>query len=504
MKNTDAYEQTGYFSEAIILDYIDGKLSAKDQVLFEQQMQQDGDFQLAVNGIRGFYLKEHKDRLYLEGLLQESENTIKGAIKHSQTISARISHRKKQSLWGVAVAATVAFFMIVSLPRLFDQVQRVQTTHASTDQSLKQKSTENQAVHTMPKTVHRKKTSLKEATQTATVASDQHAVNKQREAKVVIKQNTRQMLGSGTFNTTATTLSDKPGSKTKTALRGKPGTEKIHIPSNTRGKNSKKTARVHKDSHDYFLKRQTNYNEGENGFVDVYRKPGKLHLWVFTDQEQTTYQRLIAVGNQIAQATGLHLALKKASTGQFYTMQWQQWVKQAKPGFDDVVWVHYLGTTNRAKKRDKQPLASVQTLTNRLNNTLENTKADFKIVMIDQGKVSRQAQHKKYNMAVGNHLNAIPPQAPAVVGNTQGHRQLFLGNSGTIALYSHQPGRDAYQGVLTQALLKSLQNELLLNKKKTHWKTILKKTAKEVKKQSKKLGRVQKMMKAKEKVRVRY
>ncbi|EAY25703.1 caspase family protein [Microscilla marina] len=498
MKNTDAYEQTGYFSEAIILDYIDGKLSAKDQALFEQQMQQDGDFQLAVNGIRGFYLKEHKDRLYLEGLFQESENAIKGAIEHSQTISAKISHRKKQSLWGVAVAAAVALFMIVSLPRLFDKVQHAQNTHAGTDQSLKQQSTENPAAHPMPKTVHRKKTLLKEATaQTATITPDQHVVNKRKKPTAVIKPNTRQMLASGSPVNTTTALADKPGNKTKVALQGKPGTEEIHISSNTRGKNSKKTARKHKDSHDYSLKRQTNYNEGESNFAGVYRKPGKLHLWVFADQEQTTYQQLIAVGNQIAQATGLHLALKKAPTGQFYTMQWQQWLQQAKPGFDDVVWVHYLGTTNQATKRDNQSLASVQVLTNRLNNTLENTKADFKIVMIDQGKPSRQAQ--KYNVAVGNHLNA-----PAVVGNTQGYRQLFLGNSGIITLYSRQPGRNAYQGVLTQALLKSLQNELLLHKKKVHWKTIVKKTAKEVKKQSRKLGRVQKIMKAKEQVKVRY
>ena len=77
MKDIEGNEHIDYFSQDTILNYIDGRLSKEEASLFEQQMQQDETLQLTVEGIKGFYTQEQKDRPYLENLMVESEGALK-------------------------------------------------------------------------------------------------------------------------------------------------------------------------------------------------------------------------------------------------------------------------------------------------------------------------------------------------------------------------------------------------------------------------------------------
>ena len=124
MKKIEGYEQTDYFSQEIILDYIDGRLSPEATAAFEQQMQEDEALQLAVEGIRGFYFQEQKDRTYLEDLLANSEDALKGALARENAQVVKLAARRRQNMMGIAMAACVALLMVFSVPYLLNQVEK--------------------------------------------------------------------------------------------------------------------------------------------------------------------------------------------------------------------------------------------------------------------------------------------------------------------------------------------------------------------------------------------
>lgn len=496
MKNTDDCEQTNYFSQATILNYIDGKLSPKEEALLEQKMLQNNDFQLAVNGIRNFYLREHKSRAYLESLLQENEVIVKEAIKHSNTRSYQLAQKRKQQLQGMAIAACVALLMVISLPQLFRQIPNVSTDVQNQPKvlALQKTTTTADTQQTLPLKNHKEHEQVAETLLQQPKPMQKKVKPRTKQANIAPKNGL--MVDS---LIALSTLADVTTQAPKAAKR------------KTKVDKTKAKAIIKKDVHQQNEQR-TKYGDlshqkkvagsgKKKHFAGIYRKPGKLHLWVFTDQRQATYQALIATSTQIAQATQLQLSLKTAHAKAFNYEQCQTWLKQAQLEPNDVVWVHYLNTHPLAK--NTPPQTKLVATVNQLQNLLNHTPTDFKMLMIDQGKPLSKAAPNHYQLEV-NKGKRYKTVAKMPTHNPKAYRQLFLGNSGNLSLYSHQWGQNAYRGILTQAFLQSLQNELQRPKANSYWKTIVKKTAKLVKRQSKKVGRVQKIMRAKEEVKSRY
>lgn len=500
MKNTEDCEQKNYFSETTILDYIDGKLPAKEEALFEQKMLQDSEFQLAVNGIRTFYLKEHQSRAYLENLLNKNEGNIQEAIKQAATTSVRLNQRQhKQRLWAIALAACVALIVVVTLPTLFQQVQTKPTAvqyqpNPNTKPSQVTSQTTDATLKPLPKAMNESEQAAEMPVPSATLPLPTNRLPKiSSKNKVLVDQlNTSKLkdLPVAAPNTRKRNRQTGAGNPREFAKRDKQPISKDE----------------QKNRHNYLSHRQVTTDPNQrDDFMGVYRTPGKLHLWVFTDQTKATYQQLVATGKQIAQTTHLQLNLKTAHSKEFRYAQCQTLLKQAKPASNDVVWVHYLNTQPPAPGKTAQAEADVTTVVNKLNNMLHHTPADFTMVLVDQGRARRVSLPIKPTYGTSNEKQSVGVHDKiGASSNTQGYRQLFLGNSGNLTLYSHQQGRNAYRGVLTEALLQSVQSELRRQKAKTHWKTIVKKTAKLVKTQSKKMGRVQKIMKVKGKLKNRY
>lgn len=500
MKNTEDCEQTNDFSETTILDYIDGKLPAKEEALFEQKMLTDNEFQLAVNGIRTFYLKEHQSRAYLENLLNENKGNIKEVIKQTTTTSVGLAqHQRKQRLRAIAVAACVALMVVVTLPALFRQVQN--TTTVAQHQPTK----ETKRLQTHPQATD------------ATLKPLPKAMNESEQAAEMpvpspkLPQPTNRLPKMSSKN--KVWVDQLKASRLKRLPMAPPKARKRNRQTraaNPRGFAKRDKQPMNKDEqknrHTYLSHRQVTTDPNQrDDFMGVYRTPGKLHLWVFTDQTKATYQHLVATGKQIAQTTHLQFNLKTAHSKEFRYAQCQALLKQAKPTANDVVWVHYLNTQPPAPNKTAQAEADVTTVVNKLNNMLNHTPTDFTMVMVDQGKEKRTPPLKKSAYGTSNEKHSVGiPDKVGSANNPQGYRQLFLGNSGNLTLYSHQQGRNAYRGVFTEALLQSVQSELRRQKDKTHWRTIVKKTAKLVKTQSKKMGRVQKIMKIKGKLKNRY
>ena len=125
MKETEGNEHIDFFSQDTILDYIDGRLSEQDHALFEQQIEQDEMLQLAVEGIKGFYTEEQKDRPYLETLMTQSEENLKQALVAAENApkpKVVALNSRRRNIIGISIAACVALLMVFSLPRLLDNV----------------------------------------------------------------------------------------------------------------------------------------------------------------------------------------------------------------------------------------------------------------------------------------------------------------------------------------------------------------------------------------------
>jgi hypothetical protein len=499
MRNTEGCEQTNYFSETTILDYIDGKLPAKEEALLEQKMLQDREFQLAVNGIRTFYLKEHQSRAYLENLLNQNEGSIREMIQHRAAVSGKTAlYRRKQRLRAMAVAACVALMVAVTLPTLFRQVQTPPTVvqyqpQQNTTPLQKLPPATDAVLEQLPK-------AMKESEQAAETPMPSVGLRPKTNKLPKVTPKNKALVDQ--LNTSR--LKDQPTTLPKARKRNRQTGA-----ANSRGfaKRDKKSKNKdeQKNRHNYLLHRTASADpEKADDFVAMYRTPGKLHLWVFTDQTNATYQQLVATGKQIAQNTHLQLNLKTVHSNEFRYAQCQQLLKQTQPATNDVIWVHYLDTQPSGSNKTAQAEADVAAVANQLNNMLHHTPADFTMVMIDQGKAKQVPQSKKHYGILNGKQSVGTTAKMNASSNPQGYRQLFLGNSGNLTLYSHQQGRNAYRGVLTEALLQSMQGELRRQKAKIHWRTIVKKTEKMVKTKSKKMGRVQKIMKVKGKLKNRY
>jgi anti-sigma-K factor RskA len=545
MKDIEGNEHIDYFDQDIILDYIDGRLSAEDTALFEQQMQQDETLQLTVEGLKGFYAQEQKDRPYLENLMVESEEALRGTLANTQAKTVALARRR--NIVGISVAACVALLMVFSIPLLLDSTgaeKTSKTANAAANDKAAQSSTQM----------------LKKAEETVATNSDENAAETGRK-DMDIKGNANLMTDSvialgngksekkseapearkidgGDANEEDIEVKDdislsvpppptirlapekkKEGSNSMPSFKAdkkdvaKIASKKLaeiaereSVVIATRSAKRRKKAGVGKPKN---KSNQHAYSKGRSvqptaDFIDpkaksLYRTPGKLHLWVFTDEANLNYYTLMKVGRDVATQTGMQLASTKNGTQAFVTQEWGSLLGTQQLNSNDVVWVYYLGKSNEKLN------ASI----NRLNNALNYSNAALKLVMVDNG--SQRASYNRYNNANLNNRNA--GQSPVVQGQSMtslevipdnAYQKLFLGTSGNITILSNKPGNTAYKGLFTQNLMQNLQQVRYSQSKQIDWKQVLKQTDRQTRKQSRSFGRTQKIEKRKVNVKKSY
>jgi anti-sigma-K factor RskA len=342
MKDIEGNEHIDYFDQDIILDYIDGRLSAEDTALFEQQMQQDETLQLTVEGLKGFYAQEQKDRPYLENLMVESEEALRGTLANTQAKTVALARRR--NIVGISVAACVALLMVFSIPLLLDSTgaeKTSKTANAAANDKAAQSSTQM----------------LKKAEETVATNSDENAAETGRK-DMDIKGNANLMTDSvialgngksekkseapearkidgGDANEEDIEVKDdislsvpppptirlapekkKEGSNSMPSFKAdkkdvaKIASKKLaeiaereSVVIATRSAKRRKKAGVGKPKN---KSNQHAYSKGRSvqptaDFIDpkaksLYRTPGKLHLWVFTDEANLNYYTLMKVG----------------------------------------------------------------------------------------------------------------------------------------------------------------------------------------------------------------
>lgn len=553
MKEIEGNEHIDYFSQNIILDYIDGKLSREETNLFEQQMQQDETLALAVEGIRGFYAQEEKERPYLENLMVESEASLKDILVKEETKMVSLARRRRKVI-GISLAACVALLMVFSVPRLLDNADKVSTESSGLAVDTKGKTNEEKTV------VADSTTNTTLATTTAegeaetgpkepefkgnadllkrkdAIALDDVVKKEKPEAKKIdgtlLEANKEEEHVEGIEIVSTETPPPSPsfGFAPKPPKTKEKAEKKLNSPdpvvANDFNLSKKEDSRAKKKANtrsprrkqkekiiDAVNKDLQNRNAGSPVLNDLsgrlkattYRMPGKLYLWVYADEQNIDYHRIMKLGRDIANNTGLKLATSTASTKQFLSQQWNTLLDEQKPGTQDIVWIYYLGnptlsqTGNEKNKDDQHPNklnASVVTL----GKQLDNSYAALKIVMVDNGNQKRPfVNYKKEqeNDVVSQRQQNVGEMKKEATTKNDVYRKLFLGNTGSIAVLNNDPGRDGHQGIFTQNLLQILQNTYWNNQKSVDWKAILKETEKRTKKQSRQLGKTQRMQKRK-------
>lgn len=577
MKDIEGNESMDYFSQDTILDYIDGRLSEEDAASFELQMQQDETLQLAVEGIRGFYAAEQKDRPYLENIMSESEEALKGALAKAEAKTVALAARRR-NIAGISIAACVALLMVFSLPHLLNNAESTQTQKtvaiapakdqqeepASTASSKKpgeiSASDEGAAetgagsvttsgnpdmltgnVIALKKEGKRKSnTAPEKRTTDGDVDTEEFEVNLEtvtvpppptiglapqkknieaKEAKDPVAFDKEELLKKDEITTVNKSNNFRKEEKVSTtSLTRSSARAKKRKKSEARNKGAGSNK---KSMHDYLQGRSVSstapavYGQEESTH---YRVPGKLHLWVFTDDANMDYYTLMKVSRDIANNTGLQLMPRKISTAKFRTQQWSSLLKNQRPGSNDVVWIYYMGkntpTTTmgnyNTKNKNNQNLKQLQASVNSLNNTLEYSNAALKLVTIDSGDqlTANNLAADDVRNSSNSGLNNISQKQAMVQGSrpavNNAYKKLFLGNSGIITVLSNDLNRSAYQGIFTQNLIQALQNAGVGSNKSVDWKSVLKATEKGTKKQSRKLGKPQRMQKKKMKIKKSY
>lgn len=539
-------ENIDYFSQETILDYIDGRLAKKETLMFEQRLTQDKTLALAVEGIKGFYIQEQQNRSYLENLMLESEVSLKNTLANVGPKTVALAS-KRRGIVGISIAACIALLMVLSLPHLLNNVDK--NTKATQSVATHQ----SQPKETLPKPINgdRKSTiATKDLEQGAELPDRASDINDQarlfeksialdkREQQKRGKYETRNMDGSINKEANIKDLVTPPLEKSHNqniVVENKqftpipPSSNNIGpglpLPKSTtrsinKGNRKAKAnfAKVDRrgnglykknKSHSYANGRSINaipwHQDEKDSKSPVYRIPGKLHLWVFTDNEDQNYLQLLATGKQVANKTRLQLLTKTISTQKFNTKHWKRLVKKQKPKINDVVWVHYLGkpiSINTPGSRHQKKQFYLQQanedqlsywLIDQLNNTLNNSKAALKIVTIDHGEQVLNT----YNLG-DVHLKdddqVIPVQSKVQtmkIANDHAYKKLFLGNTGNITILSNQPGQAGYQGIFTNNLLQGLNSASVSHQPDIDWATLLKKVKAATQKQSKKLGKPQ-------------
>lgn len=578
MKETEGNEHIDFFSQDTILDYIDGRLSEQDHALFEQQIEQDEMLQLAVEGIKGFYTQEQKDRPYLETLMTQSEENLKQALVAAENAPEKVValNSRRRNIIGISIAACVALLMVFSLPRLLDNVGSEAQKTADVKPTI-QKTTPDPKPE-LPKIADNKGTDENQAdtgreSGDVTTSGNGDMLNR----KDVIALEERSIGGGSTpdkknidgGSTITTTELDKleedealpppnkgfaplpkktpeqiesikPGVAKKDISRKKEKTIALDDVSDfaRKSKRAEKTVRSKsrkKSKRSTFAgaprrrtaaKKQGITNatypsspNAMNGKNLVYRQPGKLYLWIYTDQENMEYFRIQNLGREIADNTGLTYSLTKLGTNVFLNQNWRRFLRKQKFTKNDVVWVYYLGknvptsTINKYNKNSagNQMIVKLNNTVNDLSKRLESSKVALKILTVDNGNQSQPAVSDYNSARINNNRNSVPytqqglsQGRKSVLNKSDVYKKLFLGSSGIITILNSEPGRNVYQGVFTNNLVQSIQNAYWSNDQSIDWNAILKKTAAKTQLRSKQLGKPQKIQRRKMKVKKRY
>ncbi|WP_299460986.1 hypothetical protein [uncultured Microscilla sp.] len=549
MKDIGGNEHIDYFDQDTILDYIDGRLSDEDRALFEQQMQQDETLQLTVEGIKGFYADEQKDRPYLENLMNESEEALRGTLANAEAKTVALAARRRNVI-GISVAACVALFMVLSVPRLLDNTKDKSSNEAigatsgkdmtpkveqkptiKTERTTTAKKSAENAAETSNKDLDlkgntdlltnqvialSKKKTQGEGNSPEKIKTDGYAVTDEDiENKEMMTPPPPPTIGlvprkakdDKSRETVKTTAVSKESVKKEEDKQYNKMAKKNDLPSfnavrsaKKRRKQPKGVARKKRTQNAYMKNRSVTANDFNDQEIAIkYRTPGKLHLWVFADDANLNYYTLMKVGRDVATQTGMQLTSKKKNTKAFVSQQWGSLISSQQLNNNDVVWVYYLG------KNSGQLNAAV----NRLNNALIHSSAALKLVMVDNG--SQQINYA--NHARLDEINKNAGQSPVQIQGIKAiekptpdnaYQKLFLGTSGDITILSNKPGNKAYQGLFTQNLLQALQSVKGDQRKGIDWKAVLKQVDRQTRKQSKALGKTQKIQKRKMRIKKSY
>ncbi|OJJ19990.1 hypothetical protein BKI52_16065 [marine bacterium AO1-C] len=572
MKETEGNEHIDFFSQDTILDYIDGRLSTQDNALFEQQMQEDEMLQLAVEGIKGFYTEEQKDRPYLETLMTQSEENLKQALVEVENAPkvVALNARRNRKIIGISIAACVALLMVFSLPGLLDNgkatpsKEEIAVTTTNPEKTT-QKTPEPKVADAKEQGENAAQTGPKrdEVTtsgnpdmlnRTDAIAFEEKKIgktgpeNKNTDGGVVTETETLELEEDmpPPVNQGFIPLPKKADEQTKDAshsMSKKPGNineKKANLESekalgdfSAKKKAEKSISQRSKKSAKGRPRRRTARKESVNvpppnstylsadkkkGTSATYRAPGKLHLWVYTDQQNMEYFRVQSLGREIADNTGLELVLTKANTQVFLNQKWKRHIKKQKLGANDVVWVYYLGKnipTTTINKYNKQSAGNrvasqLNSSVNDLSRRLERSKVALKIVTVDNGNQSQPALDD-FTGGQTNNSNTTPytQQGITQVGKSlpkknEVYKKLFLGSSGIITILNSEPGRNVYQGIFTDNLVQSLQSAYWSNDPNVDWGKILNKTTTLTQRRSQKLGKPQEIQQRKMKVKKSY
>ncbi len=572
MKEIEGNEHIDFFSQDTILDYIDGRLSEQDKALFEQQMQEDEMLQLSVEGIKGFYSEEQKGRPYLESLMTQSEENLKQAlveVENAPTIVALNTKRRNRNIIGISIAACVALLMVFSLPRLLDDTQTDQNASEVAVNPTSAKEQKNPDLPEKPKVADSKETE-ENAAQTGPgsgeVTTSGNADMFKREdviafgdKKTATTNPEKKNIDGGAVNDTEKIVEDEmmpPVSKgfipevKKTDKVSEKSQEQPKSPGNAKNTNKVTLEREHINT-DFLSKKEvdkkmfkrskakgsprrrkgprrlndspaptySSRDKRDESKVVAYRAPGKLYLWIYTDEQNMEYFRMQNLGREIADNTGLELVLTQASTQAFLNQKWKKFLRKQQLKTNDVVWVYYLGKnipTTKINRYNKQSVSNrtISQLNNSVNDLsrrLERSNVALKIVTVDNGSESQPAIDDNSNTRQNVNQNMVPytQQGISQVGKSlprknEVYKKLFLANTGIITILNSEPGRNVYQGVFTNNLVQSLKSAYLKNDPNIDWSNILNKTTTLTEQSSQKLGRPQEIQQRKMKVKKSY
>ncbi|OJJ16337.1 hypothetical protein BKI52_34155 [marine bacterium AO1-C] len=509
MKDIDGNEHTGYFepdyfSQEMILDYVDGRLSKVDKALFEQHMQQDETLLLAVEGIRGFYIEEQKDRYDLEALMTHSETALKETMVQAAIAPKVVDLAHRKRWFGIAAAACVAILMVISLPQLFKKAGTSQGSislkdekgHVDKKGGTSSASSEGVSPNIVnPDAKGGETVSIGKNGDQSMLESDLNEMQKKAHKKTL---GATDLMDEERNVTTQNTILDKvkeTGKITKKNTQEEALFGKQPLPSeeNTRNNAAKKTHAV-------------------AGSTDPTIAKGKLHLWVFANQSNTEYAQLTQMGKEIQATTGLQLEAQKLKVQQYNATQLQQMMRSQKVASNDVVWVHYLGKENaqnfQAKANSRgggyaQSPVSNASMAQNVNTVLGSSKASLKILTVDQGapvlNIDRLLKDetilskdddeykKRYSAKKAAGARKTSPKP----SNRAAYKKLFLGTKGMVTNVSVKSSavRDNYQGVYTNQLLLNIQKVQNTKPKKINWNSLLRKAEKDAKKGNRKVKR---------------
>lgn len=493
-ENTDYFEPD-YFSQEMILDYIDGRLSQIDAALFEQHMQEDETLLLAVEGIRDFYADEQKDRFYLEGLMSHSETGLKEALMQEAVKPKVVALATRRRWLGIAVAACVAILMVFSLPQLFPKTSNKgqKTAISYVDPKKDKDEDEGRSSDLTPQKRGGQSTS---DTEQSVETNNAGGNNKNAADAMTILRPSQLPQSADEESTSLKDDRDKQDKKRK--ISGDP------VIKNKAAQGGGKL--YHKRENTNQLNTLTGTTAGitsiEKNSDKEMAVAGKLHLWVFTNRRSAEFTQMKQMGEQIQANTGLKLEAQKLNEQQYNATQLQRLMKAQKVASNDVVWVHYLGQKKQQNEQEKtakkygrntKSAASMPIVNNgNINAVLGQSKASLKILTVDQGtavlngndllkdKVNPSKNESKTNFnshVGGGHISLPQP-------NTKTYKKLFLKTKG---MYTNAPVKDNYQGVYTNELLLNLQKAGREKSKKVNWKSLLRKTDKGAKKKNRKL-----------------